>query len=104
MTIDRQALVERHNPEITEARTSPLLQIGNGEFAFSFDATGLQSFAGTTMAQWSWHSAPLPPEMRIDDFKLKYYRDARGRKVGYPVDPGRNRWLIAPHACTIGVE
>ena len=107
MTIDRQALVKRYDPEITEARTAPLLQIGNGEFAFSFDATGLQSFAGTTMAQWSWHSSPFPPGMHIDDFKLKYYLDAHGREVGYPVSPAGQETLYAwlrenPHRFHLG--
>lgn len=42
--IDRQALVERNNPHITAIDTLASLTVGNGEFAFTVDVTGLQSF------------------------------------------------------------
>lgn len=72
--IDRRVLVDRH-AVVQESwdPTSPV-SVGNGEFAFTVDLTGLQSFPeqypvegengeapGTllgTQAQWGWHSIP----------------------------------------------
>lgn len=66
--IDRKALVSRHN--VTLTRHDPLtpLSLGNGEFAFTADLTGLQSYPELhatkmqlgTQAQWGWHSEPNP--------------------------------------------
>lgn len=49
-TIDRHALVTRHNINLTDAVDRPVLQVGNGEIAFGVDATGLQTFYGNTFA------------------------------------------------------
>ena len=57
--IDRHALVTRHNIEWNDLRGQ--IPLGNGEFCFNADATGLQTFGGSTMSHWGWHSAPLPP-------------------------------------------
>ena len=56
--IDRHALVTRHNIEWNDLRGQ--IPLGNGEFCFNADATGLQTFGGNTMAHWGWHSFPLP--------------------------------------------
>ena len=57
-SIDRHALVTRHNISCDEvARRLPL---GNGEFCFGADGTGLQTFAGNCMSHWGWHTFPLP--------------------------------------------
>ena len=57
--IDRHALVTRHNIEWNEPRGE--IPLGNGEFCFNADATGLQTFSGNTLSHWAWHSEPLPP-------------------------------------------
>jgi hypothetical protein len=57
--IDRKALVSRHNIEWNEPRGQ--IPLGNGEFCFNADATGLQTFGGNTLSHWAWHSEPLPP-------------------------------------------
>ena len=62
--IDRQALVTRHNIECNTLETT--LPLGNGEFCFTADATGLQTFAGNAMAHWGWHSFPLPSGWTAD--------------------------------------
>ena len=62
-TIDRQSVVSRNNPIITEADPLASLTVGNGHFATTVDVTGLQSFpfdyeAGvplTAMSDWGWH-------------------------------------------------
>jgi hypothetical protein len=42
--IDRHALVTRHNPTITAIDKSAPFMVGNGNFAFTADITGLQTF------------------------------------------------------------
>lgn len=75
--INRQALVRRHNVRQDHFDPRSPVSVGNGEFAFTMDLTGLQSLPdaypvgardelppGTllgTQAQWGWHSVP-PPE------------------------------------------
>ena len=104
--IDRHALVTRHNVILDKADPQTSLQVGNGEFAFGLDATGLQTFYGNTMSNWSWHSFPLPPGKQIDDYKLKQY-DTYGRSVGYATS-GKGQediyqWLREnPHRFNLG--
>ena len=106
--IDRRALVTRHNVELTRYDGERPLQVGNGEFAFGMDVTGLQTFAPfNTMAQWGWHSGPLPPGgQRPEDFRGQVW-DTHGRPVRYPMpDPERpelSAWLAAnPHRVNLG--
>ena len=42
--IDRHALVTRHDVVLTNFDTANPLSVGNGGFAFTVDATGLQTF------------------------------------------------------------
>ncbi|MBN1648806.1 MAG: hypothetical protein JW874_12300 [Spirochaetales bacterium] len=66
MRIDRKALVRRHCIIRREHNPWSPLSVGNGEFAFTADFTGFQTFLpekpGTTplctMAQWGFHSYP----------------------------------------------
>jgi hypothetical protein len=41
--IDRRSVVERHNPSLAEFDVRAPLSVGNGEFAFTADVTGLQT-------------------------------------------------------------
>ena len=62
--IDRRAVVSRHNVKLAKADPLSSLSVGNGEFAFTVDISGLQTFpeayeAGIslgTQSQWGWHS------------------------------------------------
>jgi len=104
--IDRQALVKRHNISLDHAVPGSALQVGNGEFAFAVDVTGLQTTAGNTMSNWGWHSFPLPAGQRPEDFRLVEY-DFHGRKVGYATSgkeqPELYRWLREnPHRSNLG--
>ena len=78
---------------VTEFDLTSPLSVGNGEFAFTADPTGLQTFAEAyegkmplcTMSQWGWHTIPAAGEQKsyeIKDYRLKMY-DTYGRKVGY---------------------
>lgn len=62
--IDRLEVVTRHNIKLNVLETP--LPLGNGEFCFTADATGLQTFAGNAMAHWGWHSFPLPAGVTPD--------------------------------------
>lgn len=64
--IDRKAVVDRNNVILTKIDTLGSLTVGNGKFAFTADATGLQSFPEYysngvplgTQSEWGWHSFP----------------------------------------------
>ena len=105
-SIDRHALVTRHNVVLTSADQRLELQVGNGEFAFGVDITGLQTFYGNTMSQWGWHSYPLPPGQQPADFRFTEF-DTYGRNVGYAISPkGQEKlyqWLREnPHRLNLG--
>lgn len=65
-SINREAVLFRNSPIITEANTLAPLTVGNGHFATTVDVTGLQSFTTdyendiplTAMSDWGWHSFP----------------------------------------------
>src|SRR6476646_6116076 len=67
-SINRKALVTRHNPTLRKLDPLAPLSIGNGEFTFTADVTGLQTFWEEyeksiplcTMSQWGWHTSPVP--------------------------------------------
>ncbi|EDY81606.1 hypothetical protein VDG1235_1224 [Verrucomicrobiia bacterium DG1235] len=91
--IDRQALVTRHNPSLSEAILLSPFSVGNGAFAFTADVTGLQSFPAeyaetgiplSTQSEWGWHSLPNTEGHTIEDtYQLV---DTQGRQVPYPID------------------
>ncbi len=62
--IDRFALVTRHNIHNSVTDSLSSLSVGNGEFAFTTDVTGLQTFPDFyskgislgTMSNWGWHT------------------------------------------------
>src|SRR5215510_2078915 len=91
VSIDRFALVSRHNPSLRKLDPLLPLSVGNGEFAFTADITGLQTFTREyenavplcTMSQWGWHTSPLPRGLDSKAFRLTSY-DSHGRMVGYP--------------------
>ena len=73
--IDRRAVVARHALRTAAADASQLdpldvFTLGNGDFCFNVDATGLQTFNSTyatavpsrldlnTLSSWGWHSLP----------------------------------------------
>jgi hypothetical protein len=113
--IDRRALVTRHDPFVEEFDVESPFSIGNGQFAFTADVTGLQTFPESyadtiplaTLSQWGWHSAPNPESWSIEKFHFREF-DVHGRKVGYADIPDDVRtpevtWLRAnPHRQHLG--
>ena len=87
--IDRQALVGRHAVVNTGFDTLGALSVGNGEFGFTVDPTGLQTFPDYykkgvplgTQSQWGWHNVP-----NTEGYSLaEVYKDVdqHGRQVPY---------------------
>lgn len=112
--IDRRALVARHDPTLAGFDVESPLSLGNGEFAVTVDATGLQSFPDAfletiplgTLSQWGWHTWPNPEGWHIDRFGFTPF-DSHGRQVGYADIPGDRTpeisWLRAnPHRLHLG--
>ncbi len=96
--IDRPRLVRRHNPHVHGFDKYASLSVGNGNFAMTVDATGLQSFPDVysdggvplgTFSNWGWHSFPNPDGYTMDNFSLTPLRTFNGRAVDYPYFP----WL-----------
>ncbi len=88
--IFRRDLVKRHNPVIRSIDPRSPLTVGNGEFAFTADISGLQTIPEAyekgiplcTQSQWGWHSFPSPRGKGPADLRLVPY-DTHGRPVGY---------------------
>jgi len=105
--IDRRAVVERHRIITTVTNPKSPAQVGNGEFAFGVDITGLQTFIPfNTLSQWSWHSFPLSKGLKIEDFK-GLTLDTHGRMVRYDIpnneQPELSAWLAGnPHRFNLG--
>ena len=87
--IDRLALVPRNNVLLEHPDTLASLSVGNGNFAFTTDITGLQTFYkeyenGVTLgtqSNWGWHTFPNTENFNI--MQSAAYSDYRGRKVPY---------------------
>ena len=89
--INRQQLVERHTIINTGFDSLESLSVGNGRFAFTVDATGLQSFPDAyakgvplgTQSEWGWHSFPNINQIKFEDALKTYHLN--GRDVQYAV-------------------
>jgi hypothetical protein len=87
--IDRFSLVNRHNIRIGEVDPLASLTVGNGNFAFTTDITGLQTFFSDyeegvslgTMSNWGWHTMPDTENYNIAETYL--YHEIEGRQVPY---------------------
>jgi hypothetical protein len=116
-TIDRFALVNRNNVHLTSPDTLGSLSVGNGEFSFTVDASGLQTFYKEyengvslgTQAQWAWHSIPSAETYTLDDV-AKLYESCNDKYVPYAIQHNEGRagkateWLRAnPHRLHLGV-
>ena len=110
-SIDRHALVTRHNPEIRQADSLSPLSVGNGAFTFTAGITGLQTFPDyyqhgmslATQSDWGWHSFPNPSDFRLEDTFRSY--DTYGRQVEYASETNTpaGSWLRAnPHRLDLG--
>lgn len=113
---NRRRQVENHNIVLTEPDPLSPLTLGNGEFAFTLDFTGLQTFPefhGTglplsTLSNWGWHNFADPNHYKLRDTYHTF--DVVGRKIPYPEKFGTNGketpaglWLRSnPHRMDLG--
>jgi hypothetical protein len=114
--IDRHALVTRHNVVLRQFDADNPLTVGNGKFAYTVDATGLQTFPEAfehttplgTLSDWGWHTIPNTNGWSIDSFQFKEFADLNGRKVPYADVPHNQqtpeiKWLRTnPHRLHLG--
>jgi hypothetical protein len=114
--IDRHALVTRHNVVLHQFDANNPLSVGNGEFCFTVDATGLQTFPEAfahtiplgTLSDWGWHTIPNTNGWSIDTFQFKQYTNFNGRPVPYADVPHNQqtpeiKWLRSnPHRLHLG--
>ena len=115
--IDRKQWTGRHDPMLTRVDAASPLTVGNGDFAFTADITGLQTLSADsavetplcTMSNWSWHTRPAPTasgRYTLKDVQMDTY-DFCGRPVTYPVTrhPGNGAvydWLRQnPHKASL---
>ncbi len=100
--IDRRSVLSRHAVHRTAVDGESPLTVGNGEFCFTADVTGLQTFARWhsraearaeersamplgTQSQWAYHWAPNPDGWELDDAMVEYERPD-GSRARYPTD------------------
>lgn len=110
--IDRFALVNRHNVILTEADPLSPLTVGNGEFAFTADITGMQTFEDyyhkngiplETLSTWAWHSFPNVNGYKLEDAMKE--SDFHGRKISYASlekSPAGEYFRMNPHPVALG--
>ncbi|MDZ7690776.1 MAG: hypothetical protein U5K69_06520 [Balneolaceae bacterium] len=116
-SIDRYELVNRHNVKISTIDTLASLSVGNGSFAYTVDATGLQTFPQEyengiplgTQSEWGWHSFPNTGNYTMEDV-AEIFTTRKGKKVPYATqhDSGRKaeatHWLRTnPHRLHLGL-
>ena len=89
--INRQSLVQRHNVEFTSTGLLNVLTVGNGNFAFGADITGLQTFQDdynhgiplSTLSHWLWHTRKNPHLWTNAKYPLTDLKNCCGREVPY---------------------
>lgn len=117
--IDRKALVSRHNITQTRFDAFSALTVGNGEFAFTADLTGMQTFPlhyekGITLgtqSQWGWHAFPNVEGYELDEVKKPYLVGADSIDYVYQFKQGTDarkvlasEWLREnPHRLHLGL-
>jgi hypothetical protein len=115
--IDRKALVNRNNVVVEGFDSLASLSVGNGNFAFTTDLTGLQTFYKEyengvplgTQSNWGWHSVPNEANYRMDE-TLKYF-EVEGRQVPYRhqlksnprAEAACNYFRANPHRLHLGI-
>jgi len=100
--IDRHAVVSRHH--IVDSPLDMPLALGNGEFCFGVDGTGLQTLAGNSFSHWGKHSDPLPPGVTEKSIPETGTFDQGHIKGNMSTPTGAVRaWMFAnPHPVNLG--
>lgn len=115
--INRKEVVRRHNPHVKTMDKLASLSVGNGHFACTVDATGMQTFPEEyadgvplgTMSDWGWYYSTPKSSFDFEDVLVE--RDfGRGHKELYAAqfkEPGRqkdaeNYYRANPHRLHLG--
>ncbi|PFH48576.1 hypothetical protein AMATHDRAFT_76650 [Amanita thiersii Skay4041] len=107
-SIDRRAVVQKYNPIRTATGATTPMQVGNSDFAFEADVTGLQTLQPfAIMSSWGWKNDSLPPGTTMED--VENYRGVswlnHRRSVQYDFGGGGpiEQWLISnPNRVNLG--
>ena len=106
--IDRHALVSQFNPTRNASNPITPMQVGNGNFAFGADVTGLQTFLPfSIMSSWGWKNDSFPAGKTLEDIQNYHGAswDSHGRLVEYMFDgePDIQQWLTGnPNRANLG--
>lgn len=110
--IDREALVRRHTVRVDRVDPESALTVGNGDFAFTVDATGLQSMETLyyregipleTLSTWAWHEFPNTHGFTLADASEQH--EFHGRKISYATKqrtPAGEYFRQNPHPIPLG--
>ena len=112
--IDRQTVVRRNNPVVNSIDPLASLTMGNGGFAFTVDATGLQTFPEYyensvplgTMSDWGWHSFPNTENYRAEEafdqkmYSIEKFPDERRKAAAAYLRANPTDCIWAPSAST----
>ena len=110
--MNRKTIVTRNHPVLTQLEPRSPLSVGNGEFAFSADFTGLQTFPEAyeiplgSQSNWGWHYTGGHEVFSDQDIVYQSF-ETYGRKVAYPMKPENREeayhWLRQnPHRLQLG--
>ncbi|ANI89633.1 hypothetical protein A9P82_10240 [Arachidicoccus ginsenosidimutans] len=112
--INREQVIHRHDIYLSKAGTLSSITLGNGEFAFTADVTGLQTFYKYyahgvplgTESEWGWHSFPNNKNLTINQ-TYKYYNVNGKKNVPYSVQSNETKdaveyFRVNPHRLQLG--
>ncbi len=102
----------RHAVEVDGVDPESAVSVGNGEFAFTADVTGLQSFEELyyeegipleTLSTWGWHSFPNPAGLRLEDAMAPYpFQDRTIHYASLQESPAGKYYRENPHPIALG--
>jgi len=100
--IDRKALLKRNNPIVTKIDKLESLTVGNGDFAYTVDPTGMQTFPEIyskgvslgTMSSWGWHYNSNDENYKFSEV-LEEHDLGHGHKELYAGQPSNSKLVTA---------
>ncbi|WP_277678108.1 glycoside hydrolase family 65 [Gracilibacillus dipsosauri] len=106
--MNRKRIIAKHSPVLTKIDPRAPLSVGNGDFGFVVDFTGLQTFPDTyitplnTLSNWGWHSTGGKDRYRLKDTAMQTFDNGK-----YPLFPEKKEeayhWLRQnPHRIPLG--
>lgn len=106
--IDRQRVVSQFNPTRNASSLTTPMQVGNGNFAFGADVTGLQTFQPfAILSSWGWKNDTLPPGKTMADVEnyegVSWFNHGRLVEYDFGGEGTMEQWLISnPNRVNLG--